>query len=91
MRKATLNKATADFWGWHATANENGKRDAVVGKVTVSATSPSPQCSPLTNCPAPYYLYGPWSYAPKVCTFPHKINMSFELLTIDLQTPPKCK
>jgi hypothetical protein len=87
---STNNSAQADFWGWHATANERGVRDALVGRVALATTLPNPQCPITANCPPPFLMYGSWEFATPVCPIPHRINMAFELLTSELATPLPC-
>jgi serine protease len=65
----------ADFWGWHATDIENGFRPA--------------QQSFVTMGPSGEWWYGPWSDVPPICG-PAPVNMAFELITDDPNTPPTC-
>ncbi len=87
----TPNIALGNFWGWHATANEAGKRPAVQSKLTRGTALVTGPCPPLSQCPPHLpWLYGPWVLAKEVCPFPHRINMAFELWTNVLQVPPPC-
>jgi hypothetical protein len=76
---STLNHSIhgGDFWGWHSTALENGARQAV--RTFIS--------NPNAACPT----YGPWQYAPPVCTTTNtRENMAFQLLTDNPQVPAPC-
>ncbi|HUU84067.1 MAG TPA: S8 family serine peptidase [Phycisphaerae bacterium] len=64
-----------DFWGWHSTDIENGRRNALTTTVTTDAVA--------------VWLYGPWVDALPVCA-PAPVNMAFELLTDDPKVPPPC-
>jgi len=66
----------ADFWGWHTTGLENGRRAALV-----SQTAPGPVGAP--------WIYGPWSPAVPICS-PPPVNMAFALLTNDPDAPDPC-
>lgn len=89
-RYFTYNTANADFWGWHTTSVGLG-RHAALANSTAWGSNQSSTCPPLDVCgPLTQWLYGPWSLAAAVCEPPHQVNMSFALLTSELQVPPAC-
>jgi len=86
----TTTFAQKDFWGWHTTEKEANVREALVSRLTI-ATQSANECQSL-GCPSDLeFRYGPWKNAEPVCSFDHRINMAFELLTpSSFPVPPAC-
>jgi len=66
-----------NFWGWHATHNENGYGQQVAKTTSISLP------------PGGLWVYGPWTDALPVCG-PFPVNMAFALYTNDPILPPIC-
>ncbi|MCP4248525.1 MAG: S8 family serine peptidase, partial [bacterium] len=64
-----------DFWGWHTTDLENGRRSALTTIVTPG--------------PAGTLLFGPWNYVQPFCS-PPPVNMAFVLWTNEPIVPDPC-